>query len=60
MILLLLVVVFRSAARLGLLTFIPFYFINTLQKDPMVAGKYLSIFLLAATAGGLVGGSTRQ
>jgi FSR family fosmidomycin resistance protein-like MFS transporter len=55
-ILLLLVVVFRSAARLGLLTFIPFYFIDTLRTDPMVAGKYLSVFLLAATAGGLVGG----
>jgi FSR family fosmidomycin resistance protein-like MFS transporter len=54
--LLLLVVVFRSAARLGLLTFIPFYFIKTLQADPMIAGKYLSVFLLAATAGGLAGG----
>jgi len=54
--LLLLVVVFRSAARLGLLTFIPFYFIDTLRTDPMVAGQYLSVFLLAATAGGLAGG----
>lgn len=56
MTLLLLVVVFRSAARLGLLTFIPFYFISILHTDPMIAGKYLSVFLLAGTAGTLAGG----
>ena len=56
MTLLLLVVVFRSAARLGLLTFIPFYFIKILHTDPMIAGKYLSVFLLAGTAGTLAGG----
>jgi FSR family fosmidomycin resistance protein-like MFS transporter len=56
MTLLLVVVVFRSAARLGLLTFIPFYFIKMLHTDPMIAGKYLSVFLLAGTAGALAGG----
>jgi FSR family fosmidomycin resistance protein-like MFS transporter len=56
MTLLLLVVAFRSAARLGLLTFIPFYFIKILHTDPMIAGKYLSVFLLAGTAGTLAGG----
>ncbi len=56
MTLLLLVVVCRSAARLGLLTFIPFYFIKILDTDPMIAGKYLSVFLLAGTAGTLAGG----
>jgi FSR family fosmidomycin resistance protein-like MFS transporter len=56
MVLLILVVVLRSATRLGLLTFVPFYFINILHRDPMVAGKYLSTFLLAGTIGILAGG----
>jgi FSR family fosmidomycin resistance protein-like MFS transporter len=38
------------------LTFIPFYFIKVLHADPMTAGKYLSVFLTAGTAGGLAGG----
>ena len=56
MILLLLVVILRSATRLGLMTFVPFYFINILNREPMVAGKYLSTFLLAGTVGILAGG----
>jgi len=56
MALVLLAGVFRSGARLGLLTFVPFYFIKTLHADPMTAGKYLSTFLMAGTAGGLAGG----
>ncbi len=56
MILLLLVVVLRSATRLGLMTFVPFYFINILNREPMAAGKYLSTFLLAGTLGILAGG----
>jgi len=56
MALLLWVVIFRSATRLGLLTFIPFYFISILHQDPMVSGKYLSMFLLAGTVGILIGG----
>ena len=56
MALILIVAVFRSGARLCLLTFIPFYFIKVLQADPMTAGKYLSVFLMAGTAGGLAGG----
>ena len=54
--LILVVAVFRSGTRLGLLTFIPFYFIKVLHAEPMTAGKYLSVFLMAATAGGLAGG----
>ena len=54
--LILLVAVFRSGARLGLLTFVPFYFIKILHADPMTAGKYLSIFLIAGTVGGVAGG----
>ena len=54
--LLILTVVFRAATRLGLLTFVPFYFIKVQQSDPMVVGKYLSIFLLAGTLGVVGGG----
>lgn len=56
MVLLILTVILRSATRLGLMTFIPFYFMNILHRDPMVAGKYLSTFLLAGTLGILGGG----
>ena len=54
--LLILTVFLRSATRLGILTFIPFYFIKIQQSDPMIAGKVLSIFLLAGTAGIVIGG----
>ena len=54
--LLVLVVVLRSATQLSLQTFIPFYFIDVLQRDPLVVGQYLSTFLLAGTFGSLVGG----
>ncbi len=56
MALLLLTVVFRAATRLSLLTFVPFYFIKILNHDPLVAGKYLSVFLLSGTVGVVVGG----
>jgi FSR family fosmidomycin resistance protein-like MFS transporter len=54
--LLLLTVVLRAATRLGLLTFVPFYFIKVQQSDPMTVGKFLSIFLLAGTVGVVGGG----
>jgi FSR family fosmidomycin resistance protein-like MFS transporter len=56
MVLLLLSVILRSATRLGLMTFVPFYFINILNRDPMAVGQYLSTFLLAGTVGVLAGG----
>ena len=56
MALLLLAVVLRSATRLSLLTFVPFYFIKFLNHDPLVAGKYLSVFLLSGAVGTVVGG----
>lgn len=49
-------VVLRSISRLGLVTFVPFYFIKILDKDPLLAGQYLTAFLLAGTSGVLVGG----
>ncbi len=56
MILLILGVVLRAGTRLGLLTFVPFYFIKILNTDPLIAGKYLTVFLLAGTTGIVVGG----
>ncbi len=56
MVLLLSTVVLRSATRLSVLTFTPFYFIKILYQDPLVAGKYLSLFLLFGTVGVIGGG----
>ena len=49
-------IMFRSWAHIGLLTFIPFYYINHIKGDPMQAGSLLFAFLSAGTAGTLVGG----
>jgi FSR family fosmidomycin resistance protein-like MFS transporter len=49
-------IMFRSWAHIGLLTFIPFYYINYMKGDPMQAGSLLFAFLTAGTAGTLVGG----
>jgi len=56
MVLLIVAVVLRSASRSGILTFVPFYFINVLHRDPLSIGKYLSIFLLAGSIGIVTGG----
>jgi MFS transporter, FSR family, fosmidomycin resistance protein len=56
MVFLIAAVVLRSASRSGLLTFVPFYFINVLHRDPMSIGKYLSIFLLTGSIGIVAGG----
>lgn len=57
MLFLIMTVVLRTASRLALLTFIPFHFISVLHEDPMKAGQYLSLFLLAGSVGVLAGGS---
>jgi len=49
-------IMFRSWAHIGLLTFIPFYYINYMRGDPMQAGSLLFAFLTAGTAGTLCGG----
>ena len=56
MALLLTVVVLRSASRLGIITFVPFYFMKVLNQDPMVAGQYLSAFLISGSIGVVGGG----
>ncbi len=49
-------VMLRSWAHIGLMTFIPFYFINHLKGDPMHAANLLFAFLAAGTFGTLAGG----
>ena len=49
-------VVLRSWAHIGLMTFIPFYYINHMKGDPVQAGNLLFAFLTAGTVGTLAGG----
>jgi len=45
----------RSWAQFGLVSYIPFYYIDYLNGNPLYAGKLVSTFLLAGTAGTLLG-----
>lgn len=45
----------RAWTQLGLVTFIPFYYINYLKGNPLYAGKLVSTFLFAGALGTLVG-----
>jgi FSR family fosmidomycin resistance protein-like MFS transporter len=49
-------ILFRTWTQIGLLTFIPFYYINHMKGDPMQAGSLLFAFLTAGTVGTLAGG----
>ncbi len=49
------IVVVRSWTQLGLMTYIPFYYINHLKGDPLYAGQLVSVFLLGGAAGTLLG-----
>jgi FSR family fosmidomycin resistance protein-like MFS transporter len=49
------VVVMRSWTQFGLMTYIPFYFIDYLKGDPAQAGNLVSVFLLGAVIGTLGG-----
>jgi MFS transporter, FSR family, fosmidomycin resistance protein len=48
-------VIMRSWTQFGLITYIPFYYKDHLKGDPMYAGKLVSVFLLTAVIGTLVG-----
>ena len=48
-------VVMRSWTQFGLMTYIPFYFIDYLKGDPVHAGKLISVFLLGGVIGTLGG-----
>ena len=54
--LLLATIMFRSWTHIGMLTFIPFFYINYMKGDPMVAGNLLFAFLAAGVAGTFIGG----
>ncbi len=49
------VVVMRSWTQMGLLSYIPFYYINYLKGDPVYAGQLVSVFLLGGAVGTLAG-----
>jgi len=49
------IVVMRSWTQMGLLTYIPFYYINYLKGDPLFAGKLIFVYLLCGAAGTLLG-----
>ncbi|MEJ2723107.1 MAG: MFS transporter [Deltaproteobacteria bacterium] len=45
----------RAWTQFGLVTYIPFYYIDFLQGNPLYAGKLVSTFLMAGAAGTLIG-----
>jgi FSR family fosmidomycin resistance protein-like MFS transporter len=49
------IVIMRSWTQLGLLTYIPFYYINYLKGDPVFAGNLVFVFLLCGAVGTLIG-----
>jgi len=49
------VVIMRSWTQMGLMTYIPFYYINHLKGDPLYAGKLVFVFLLGGVFGTLCG-----
>ena len=48
-------VIMRSWAHAGLITYIPFYYIDYLKGDPVYAGRLVSFFLLGGVLGTLLG-----
>jgi len=55
LVLLISLVTVRSWIQLGLISYIPFYYIDYLKGDPLYAGKLVSTFLMAGAFGTLVG-----
>src|SRR4030042_774059 len=45
----------RAWIQFGLVTYIPFYYINYLKGNPLYAGKLVSTFLMAGVVGKLIG-----
>ena len=50
------VVTVRSWAQLGLVTYVPFLYVDLLGQDPRVVGLLLFLFLGAGAVGTLAGG----
>jgi MFS transporter, FSR family, fosmidomycin resistance protein len=49
------VVIMRSWTHMGLLSYIPFYYISYLRGDPLFVGKLVFVFLVCGAAGTLLG-----
>jgi FSR family fosmidomycin resistance protein-like MFS transporter len=49
------IVMVRSWIQFGLMSYIPFYYINFLKGDPLYASKLVFVFLLGAAIGTLAG-----
>jgi FSR family fosmidomycin resistance protein-like MFS transporter len=49
------VVIMRSWTQMGLMSYIPFYYINHLKGDPLYAGKLVFVLLLGGVIGTLGG-----
>lgn len=49
------IVIMRSWTQMGLLSYIPFYYINYLKGDPVFAGNLIFVFLACGAAGTLIG-----
>jgi FSR family fosmidomycin resistance protein-like MFS transporter len=54
--LLVLIVILRSWSQLGLVSYIPFFYVDVLGSDQKVVGPLLFIFLASGAVGTLVGG----
>lgn len=49
------VIITRTWTQVGLMTYIPFYYINVLKQDPVFAGQLVSMLLLGGAFGTLAG-----
>jgi MFS transporter, FSR family, fosmidomycin resistance protein len=49
-------VVMRAWTQFGLMSYVPFYYIDYLKDDPLYAGQLLTAFLVCGVIGTLVGG----
>lgn len=49
------IVVMRSWTQMGLMAYIPFYYVDYLKGDPLYAGTLVSVFLFGGVAGTLLG-----
>lgn len=56
MLLLIFAVTMRSWAHMGLITFVPFYYINVLKGDAFTGGKLVFVFLMGGVVGTMIGG----
>jgi FSR family fosmidomycin resistance protein-like MFS transporter len=54
--LLIFAVAMRSWAHMGLITFVPFYYIHVLKGDAITGGRLVFVFLMGGVVGTMIGG----